>query len=916
MMKKKIASIVSLLPLIVSMGLIFIFSNKDIAFANMVSTPIYASEDTTMIYEGINAGLVYEDGNLGYLDVGYQGIYGNPLEAQVLLKFQLPPIPLGYSVETANLYIPVTGGTFQGTTNFYLKVSTSTNHNWTQDAVMMSSPPAPTSGSIQTRLLAHSVPVLKPTLAPFNFTSYISEEFTKADPRATFILSGMTAQEAAQAGIPNSDHFIQMTENHAHDGRLGPYLIITYSEMANIEITGVVDGGLYNTNVTPQFNVGTATLNGHPFTSGTPVTAEGSYTLTVTTGGLSETIQFQIDKTPPTGTVIVNQGNQYTNSAAISVSVTPNVGVQDSTYIQYSVNGNPFTQIPYAPSFMLSIGAVNEDKILTFKLVDAAGNESPEYQRTITLDTVAPSGIVVINNGNTHTMNREVTLNLTLGNGVTDVVGVQYSSNNSNWTPDEAFSSTKSYTLPDGDGNKTVYVRLIDRAGNISVIQDSIVLDTTAPIVSGVVNGASYNTERTITFNEGTATLNGHSFVSGTSVDTEGSYTLVVTDIAGNSITMSFSIVKTAPNKYTVIYDGNRATGGQVPVNNQTYENGHSVTVAGNTGNLVKTGFTFNGWNTKADGSGINYMVNTKFIINASDVTLYALWKVNRYTLSFESNGGSDVADQNISYNGTTTEPIAPTKLGYTFGGWFKEATLKNSWDFTKDTVIGNTTLYAKWIEINSSGGSGGHIPTPETNPNPIPKPTPEIPVKPEIPTEPEIPVQPIPTITFSDISTHWAKEMIEYIAPRGIINGYPDGTFRPDESIQRQHVAIIFTRAFELVPRREAIPFNDVAPSHPYYEEIMKLQQAKIIDGSNGSFHPSESLTRAQMAKIIVLAFGLTPEGTSHFEDVSTTHWAHDYIATLEDHGVALGDNGIFRPNEPVTRAQFIAFLYRALHM
>lgn len=123
MMKKKIASIVSLLPLIVSMGLIFIFSNKDIAFANMVSPPIYASEDTTMIYEGINAGLVYEDGNLGYLDVGYQGVYGMPLEVQVLLKFQLPPIPVGYRVETANLYIPVTGGTFQGTTNFYLKVS-------------------------------------------------------------------------------------------------------------------------------------------------------------------------------------------------------------------------------------------------------------------------------------------------------------------------------------------------------------------------------------------------------------------------------------------------------------------------------------------------------------------------------------------------------------------------------------------------------------------------------------------------------------------------------------------------------------------------------------------------------------------------------------------------------------------------
>ncbi|MFJ7922223.1 S-layer homology domain-containing protein [Lysinibacillus fusiformis] len=914
-MRKKIASIVSLMPLVVSMGLIFIFSNKDIAFANIVSTPIYASEDTTMIYEGIHAGLVYEDGNLGYLDVGYQGVYGVPLEVQVLLKFQLPPIPVGYRVETANLYIPVTGGTLQAAINFSLKISTSTKHNWTQDTGI-SSPPAPTSGSIQTRLLAHNVPILKPTLAPFNFTSYISEEFTKADPRATFILSGMTAQEAAQAGIPNSDHFIQMTENHAHDGSQGPYLIITYSEIANIEITGVVDGGLYNTDVTPQFNVGTATLNGNPFTSGTLVSAEGFYTLTVTAGSQSEMIQFRIDKTPPTGMIIVNQGNQYTNSVGIPVLVTPDVGINDVTHIQYSVNGQSYTQIPYVPSFMLSIGPVNEDKILTFKLVDGAGNESLEYQRIITLDTVAPSGTVVINNGNTHAANREVTLNLTLGNGVTDVVGVQYSSNNSNWTLDEAFSSTKTYTLPAGDGNKTVYVRLIDRAGNITVIQDSIVLDTTAPIVSGVVNGASYNMERTITFNEGTATLNGHQFVSGTSVDTEGSYTLIVTDAAGNSTTMTFTIVKTAPSKYTVLYDGNRATGGQVPVNSQTYENGHSVTVADNSGKLVKTGFTFNGWNTKADGSGINYMVNTKFIINASDVTLYALWKINRYTLSFESNGGSVVAIQNISYNGTTTEPIAPTKQGYTFGGWFKEVTLNNSWDFTKDTVIRNTTLYAKWIEINSTGGSGGHIPTPETNPNPKPTPTPEIPVKPEIPSEPEIPVQPIPTITFSDISTHWAKEMIEYMAPHGIINGYPDGTFRPDDSIQRQHVAIIFSRAFELVPRREAIPFNDVAPSHPYYEEIMKLQQAKIIDGSNGSFHPSESLTRAQMAKIIVLAFGLTPKGTSHFEDVSTTHWAHDYIATLEDHGVAQGDNGSFRPNEPVTRAQFVAFLYRALHL
>lgn len=979
MMRKKIASIVNLLPLVVSLGIIFIFSNQDVAFANNSLVPIYATEDTTMVYEGIDAGFTYEDGNLGYLDVGFQGTYGTPLEVQVLLKFQLPPIPVGYKVESANLYIPVTGGTLQATTNFSLKVSTSTNHNWIQDTGI-TSPPAPTSGSTQTRILANNVTMLKPTLAPFDFTSYISEESTKVNSRATFILSGMTAQEAAQNGILSMDHYIKMTESNMQGGSLGPYLIITYSENVEIQVTGVQNGGLYSTSVTPQFNIGTATLNGSPFTSGTQITAEGSYTLTVSAGSQSKNIQFQIDKTPPTGTVIVNQGNQYTNSTGVSVSITPNVGVNDITHIRYSVNGNPFAQMPYVPNFMLAIGTVNGEKILSFKLVDGAGNDSPEYQRVITLDTVAPIGSVDINNGNPYTTNRVVTLNLSLDSGVTDVVGVQFSSNNSSWSGVEAFSPTKSYTLPAGDGNKTVYVRLIDRAGNVGLAQNSITVDTIAPVVNGVTNGASYNvnqtitfnegtaklngtfftsgssvdtegsyvlvvtdsagntttiafsidktapivsgvaeggsynSSKTITFNEGTATLNGQSFVSGMSVDAEGSYVLVVTDDAGNSITVTFSINKTAPIKYTVKYDGNGATGGQAPVNSQTYENGHSVTVADNTGNLVRTGFTFNGWNTKADGSGINYVANNKFTINASNVTLYALWKVNRYTLSFESNGGSGVTPQNVSYNGKITEPTVPTKLGYTFGGWYKEVTLINSWDFTKDTVVGNTTLYAKWIENSSSGGGGGYIPTPETKPNP--KPTPEIPVEPEKPTEPEVPENPTPIITFSDISTNWAKEMIEDIAMRGIINGYPDGTFRPNDSIQRQHVAIIIARAFELVPSREITPFNDVAANHPYYDGIMKLQQAGIIDGSNGFFHPSESLTRAQLAKIIVLAFGLTSEGTSHFEDVPTTHWAHDYIAILENYGVALGDNGSFRPNEPVTRGQFVAFLYRVLHL
>ncbi|MFF5993837.1 S-layer homology domain-containing protein [Lysinibacillus sp. KU-BSD001] len=84
---------------------------------------------------------------------------------------------------------------------------------------------------------------------------------------------------------------------------------------------------------------------------------------------------------------------------------------------------------------------------------------------------------------------------------------------------------------------------------------------------------------------------------------------------------------------------------------------------------------------------------------------------------------------------------------------------------------------------------------------------------------------------------------------------------------------------------------------------------------GANGAFKSNAPMTRAQMAKVIVLAFGLTPGGTSTFNDVPRTHWSYDYIAALENVGISLGDNGNFKPDEPVTRAQFVAFMYGAMN-
>lgn len=83
--------------------------------------------------------------------------------------------------------------------------------------------------------------------------------------------------------------------------------------------------------------------------------------------------------------------------------------------------------------------------------------------------------------------------------------------------------------------------------------------------------------------------------------------------------------LSTAPSTYSLTYDGNGATGGSVPADSGQYGAGASVTVLGNTGSLEKSGYTFAGWNTAADGSGTDYAPDASYII-AGNATLYAKW--------------------------------------------------------------------------------------------------------------------------------------------------------------------------------------------------------------------------------------------------------------------------------------------------
>jgi uncharacterized repeat protein (TIGR02543 family) len=144
---------------------------------------------------------------------------------------------------------------------------------------------------------------------------------------------------------------------------------------------------------------------------------------------------------------------------------------------------------------------------------------------------------------------------------------------------------------------------------------------------------------------------------------------------------------------YTVTYNANNATSGTAPAN-QTKTYGVDLTLAANTGNLARSGYTFNGWNTQADGTGTHYASGATYTANTG-VTLYAEWKENTYTVTFDAQGGTPTPpDQTVAYGNNVTQPTNPSKAGSAFTGWYNG---NIAWDFVNDTVSSNLTLTAHW---------------------------------------------------------------------------------------------------------------------------------------------------------------------------------------------------------------------------
>ena len=170
----------------------------------------------------------------------------------------------------------------------------------------------------------------------------------------------------------------------------------------------------------------------------------------------------------------------------------------------------------------------------------------------------------------------------------------------------------------------------------------------------------------------------------------------------------------------------------------------------------------------------------------------------------------------------------------------------------------------------------------------------------------------------YSDLdSGHRFYDEILYLAFEGIIKGYPDGSIRPDEEVTRAAAAIMIGRALDLNGEQRKTKFPDVGAEQVASGYIASAVAEGIIQGySDGTYRPNETVTRGQMAIFLSRAFNLTVEAAAPFTDISASMASYPHIKRILAENITQGyPDNTFRPNVKVTRAQFSAFLARALN-
>lgn len=173
-------------------------------------------------------------------------------------------------------------------------------------------------------------------------------------------------------------------------------------------------------------------------------------------------------------------------------------------------------------------------------------------------------------------------------------------------------------------------------------------------------------------------------------------------------------------------------------------------------------------------------------------------------------------------------------------------------------------------------------------------------------------------TIGFKDVpENHWSYKAIMDLKEKNIVAGYGNGMFGFGDNITRGQVArLIYAYLKPVDELTTQNPFTDIE-GHMFEKEILALNKAGIMNGfGNGKFGPDNVLTREQLAVVLTKAFNFQATSTTTFKDVDKNYWATSAISALQENKITTGtgDNK-FEPQSLVTREQYALFLYNAIN-
>ncbi len=353
--------------------------------------------------------------------------------------------------------------------------------------------------------------------------------------------------------------------------------------------------------------------------------------------------------------------------------------------------------------------------------------------------------------------------------------------------------------------------------------------------------------------------------------DAEYTYTFAgwtpdIEEVSGDATyTATFTASPISTNKHTISFE----TNGGNDIQDVTVDDGDILT---SPEDPTKRGYTFKGWYKDAEllnEYDFSLPVNESF-------TLYAMWKKKqntgtgggsgksiRYTVIFEANGGSEVEEQQVVKNSKVFKPADPEKENYIFDGWYTEKELENLYNFA-NPVSSSFTLYAKWRKTGVSD--------------------------------------------ILNSSEHFAY-----------VKGYQDNTVRPENNITRAETTEIFYRLLNESTKNSNFTlengFGDVDADAWYNTSVSVMAKLGIIKGKTSDiFAPDDFITRGEFAAICARFDNSDFETTNSFTDIKG-HWAEGEIYEAAAHGWIKGyEDGTFRPDEFITRAEAITMINRML--